>query len=282
MDTLRRGLDFVGGQEPLSSLVLVGLLIHFGARVVRHDESARRLGQLAAALTLALVLVADLAEGTSPLHVAGRGLILSGLVLGVSWLVLPAARGVSRRTVDPLVRAFRTAGERARERRAARREEVHRVEARSRETEAWERAAPEREREQEEAAARRDEELRARKRRDDARFQCLLYHSRHAEALAAKVSRKTLDAFLARYLSDEVDPEIVEQRAAQLCENLRECLHGSRAGGTAFATLDDLADHFRRQRDQVAALPFPDDARESLLTTIARAEEAAIQEFFQS
>ncbi|MEX1096267.1 MAG: hypothetical protein WED34_09475 [Planctomycetales bacterium] len=282
MATLHDWLTLAEEQDFLSSLFVAGLVVYVAQHAVRHDPAARRAGQLVAGLVLAIVVVGALARGIELGAVAGRALILCGLTLGLSWLLIPFLRAVHSRTTGVCLKSLRTAGETYRQRRTDARRRAAADRARREQATAWEQAAPERERQQQESEVLHAREQQAQQSRNDSRFRCLLFFDQHADGLAGKLSRAALDAYLATYLSDAESPECVQQRAELLCRSLGECLQSSAAANGAFGSLQELADHFGRQRDEVATTPFSADVRDTLLSTIARAQEAALREFFQS
>lgn len=163
----------------------------------------------------------------------------------------------------------------------SRQQQEHR---RVQEQEDWNRSAPDRERAQRETEDRRTREQQQatsdRHRRENARLRCLMLYDRHATELATRFSRERLETYFATYLTDQHLPEAVEERG-KLLERLIEDAAGGNVSKNAPQTLDEIAGYFRKRRDEIQALPFDVDVKDTFLSLLNTQEEDAIRRFFQ-
>ncbi len=151
-------------------------------------------------------------DGEHLFSIALRSLIVFGLVVGLSWLVLPLVVG-----------AATTIWRRMREASAAADEEYQRIqqqwEAEDRqrkEAEEWARSAPAREKAQEEAEAKAKEDAAIRKRKEDARAACIFLYEQQAHLVGPRLAKESFEEMLKQFLGDHQPVEEVERRAIQL------------------------------------------------------------------
>jgi hypothetical protein len=273
-------------------VMLIALLIWLGSFAVHNSPKMQWFGVRVAFGCAFLTAVADLLKSgpTSAgevLRIVIRGLAAGGLVLGASWISLPVLTFAYRflqASFDFALSPFRRARSAWKARRLA-------IETRRQQRlahENWERCRPERERQAREQVARagREAEVKRvaesqaaadRKRRENAQLSCLWAFDRYSTGRGERIPRGRVQAYFDQYMSNAHSAEEVEERASQLKEILEE------AGGTpgkksAFSSLDDLAVHFQKKRLEIDALPYDEDTKETLLTSINAQEEVAIRE----
>jgi hypothetical protein len=248
-------LDLLNPDDLCAAGLLVGVLAYIGSRMVADRPRARRWGSSLGALAVLAVCVYGYVRCPSRdshdlLWLALRGLFAGGLVLGASWMALPAVVGVYQATLgsvfEGIGRSLRAARARAAERRARRQEE----ERRRRADEEYRRGAPERERAAREAAA-------AQKRRADARAACEVLYNLHAPEIAVRFSRDLFNDFVTRHLGDNQSPEYVEERARQLQEIIR--CHVERIEPPKKQwTVEELAAWYKTMRETIERQPIDD------------------------
>lgn len=282
--------DFLHHEINAALIALMLFLLFCGSKFVEQDMEAKLAGRRVALGTL-FVTIAALwcewwpADAEEILAVLIRAAILSGLVLGASWSVLPVLRGlgftfVQRpwrsiwRRVDDWKNRRLQAEQRAADDRRWRHEQAER-----------ERTAPERERAriESEARARRQAEAQAAaaKRREDARMRCELTYHQYARQLGTSFSRKRFDQFLERYMNDQLPPDFVEQREQLLKEMLIESLGTAHKSVPKFTTMTELAAYFDARRHEVEQLPHDEDVKDSYRTQLNKQEDEALRRFLK-
>ncbi len=251
------------------SLVFFSLVAIFvGDRMINSQSTLRVWGLRTAALAFVGFAVSHLAQVGSPsaedLAMAAIVGLLGGLVaLGPAWIILSIlgfAGGYYRRasaSADSVAHRRQL----DREKRAAeKKNQQDQIE--------WERRAPERERANQEARQLREAENRkkgeAQKRRSDARADCEMLFQLYAVDISNRFSRESLDEWIKKYMGDDQSPDDVEQRAEQLRKMIIH--HREQVRPTPkFATLQELANWFQSQKEQIDQLPV-DDRLKRMLT----------------
>jgi hypothetical protein len=274
---------------------LIWLLLQLGRFAVADAPRLQLIGfRIAAGVALLYVITDLIAVGLqSPadaLRILIRGLAAGGLVLGPCWVALAVIDIVWQQLSGfrSRIRAQLASQRQARQRR---RQEILDRERQRLAAIEWERTRPERERAAREAAERARQEATAlslaaarqaaeRKRRDEARFNVLVVYDKRAAGYGERIPRTRLLGYLDRYLGDDVPLEVIEERAKQLTQLLQETSRGGRTA-SPFQGLDDIAAQFQKRREQIMALPYDDETRETLLFSLNAQEEAAIREFLR-
>lgn len=211
-----------------------------------------------------------------------RGLIAAGYALVVCWIILPVLatiRDFLAHSVSGASRFNRPNPSYHRE--PERRPEVRPVVATPPMSES-QRAA---EAARIEAENRRTEELNqqrlvASKRREEARLRMELLYERHARELSAIFPRERFDAFIKKYLNDEVGVDSVEEREKLLRETINDAL--GTTSDIKFGSIQELAAYFQQRREEIQAMPFSDDVRDAYLVQLNKQEDAALRKFLRT
>ena len=247
-------LDLIESGDLFSLVILMILLCGIGARMIESEPKLKRWGtRLAAAALVAYCIYAGSSLGMYEpgplLGILIRGLFAAGLTLGASWIILTVygfLKGASdRASAQARIRA--DARQREREQKQAEAE-------RQRQQREWELAAPERERQQQSEEMRRKEaeqqERTEQEQRDDIRYSCELFFNLNAIKITDRFTRDDLEKFFTQYMNDEQSPEVVQRRANQLLETIRQHVDAVNPPEN-FATLEDLATWYTTQRQQI-------------------------------
>ncbi|TXT36026.1 MAG: hypothetical protein FD138_1132 [Planctomycetota bacterium] len=223
--------------------VVLLILIVCGGCVVERHPRCRAIGKKLAVWTFLLsflyfVFAPNSGDAPSPnLISAGiASLILAGMVLGVSWLVLPPLSFVYDSTLGGVFRSLKRLASASRERRQERRR-----------IRQWERDRPERERE----SANR---LNAQKRRDDAKAACDALFALAAPEIGTRFSKQDYIEFVSKYMADTAPPEVVEERAEQLKAIIRQ--HQERVEPSrSQKSLQELSAWFEERLGEIQSVP---------------------------
>lgn len=215
------GFNILSDPLDIDIFALAAILYFLGAWLVKGNAKLELAGKRIA-LAAFFLFVALVASEMKPTEVGDwvavliRSLVLSGIVLGAGWTVLPLLSFGYANTFGAAfqrMRSWTQAAKRHAEARSADRER------RSRDAE-WERDRPRREREAHEAALRAEAEARAKgaaqKRREDARSECDALYALAAPEINGRFNKQEFSEFVSKYMTDAVAPEVVEERAEQL------------------------------------------------------------------
>lgn len=245
--------------------LLVLALIYIGNRVSAGQFRLRGLCLSMSAILFVAFAVVHLtyhsAYFDSLSDLTFRGLLASGFILGISWIVLPPLAALYRSASDWTRNWLHQARYRREERRRARELEVDRRRREQLEPE----AARERERlrcQAEEQARRRAAEQ---KRREEARARCDVLFALHGPDLRERFTKEMYEDFVARHLGDSRTPEYVEQRAKELCDLLQkhlEMAHGKKRN------LAELAAWFLEEKKQIDQTALSEDDKELLISQL--------------
>jgi len=242
-------LSGLGEVDACSAFFLLLVLYVVGETVVGGDHVARARGFYCAG-------IAFLAYGAYGLHTHGihyagdafvlalRSAIVAGMVLCISWIVLPL--------ISPLLRATTAPArwwQHARDARHAR-ERAHAAQEQA--------ASNARYRRHEEADARD-----ARRRRIDARANAELSFSVFAPKVADRFTREHLSQYLRTYMGDDQPPDDVERRGEQLIRTLQQHVDEAEPPEEK-RSLEDLAHWLADQRERIAELPLEDRMKRTL------------------
>jgi len=113
------------------------------------------------------------------------------------------------------------------------------------------------------------------------RLRCELLYRSHALQLRETLPEEQFQKLLDAYLPESADPAVVDRRAAMIRQTIQECVAAS-GKRPKFATLEEIAATFDARRKEVAALPYDEEVKESLVAALHQQEEATIREFLQS
>ena len=268
-------LTMIDQSDAASLLVLIGLLAFVGSKMAEHDATLRQWGRRIAAgafvaygvLGVAFLPAADVQDW---LHVAFRGLLAAGLALGLAWVLLPVG-AFTVRSFGSFPRSLfgrKTVAKTSHDTEEHRQQEAMREQAEDR-----------RAHEQHEAARRAVDS----RRRDDARMRCLMFYDRHGDVLAERFPRERLQEYFAQYMPDTSPAEIVEERAQTLITLLEQSIeHANSRQTKRFKSLEELADFFQGQREELSRLSYSNEIKDSLITNINSQENEAVRRFLSS
>lgn len=155
-----------------------------------------------------------------------RGLLAAGLMLGVSWILLPVVAFAYKHGVQiprERLRTWKEAADRSRQERNAAADKERR---RQMEEDERRRNTPHREQAAREAEVRAKMEGEAQRRRDRARARCELLYSEHAKVIGEAFRKEMFDDFIAKYMNDHRSPEEVEEWGEQLHGSLTRVIEG--------------------------------------------------------
>lgn len=220
------------------------------------------------------------ASAEALLGIGVRALLAAGLVLGLSWIILPLAAFVYAHTLGAGWRRLRawisSMQEEASQRRASRAQERRRQQ----EQQEFERQAPQRERAQREMQERQEAEVQAQRRRDMARANCELLFDLLGPEIGKRFTRKMLDAFLEKHLADKHPPEYVEHWAQQLQATLRQ--HADKVqAAPKFHSLEEIVHWFQEQKQEIEKQPLDDKAKRTLLVKLRAKFQELIDQFLE-
>lgn len=258
--------------EPCATVILVLLLCLCGGQVCRGRERARawgmRLGVGAFLAYGALLVWHERPNGSGEcLFVAIRSLIVSVLVVGLSWIMLPAAGFVVHHGVIRPWRGFWGACQclwRPLTRWRERRQEKQRKTDYDRKLREW-RAEEERNRPAVEAQER--DKMKMQRLREDARARVELAYSLLAPEIGQRFPRELFTDFCKRYLGDDRHPEDVEHRAQELLELIQG--HAGRVTRPSEKkTLSQLMQEFETQQREIEASNLDTRMKQTLLLSL--------------
>lgn len=135
-------------------------------------------------------------------------------------------------------------GVQVRRRRGAAAADRARIEAEER------RSRPERERAEREAAERKRRDEADRRRREDAREACELLYAQHAPEVGSRLPQATFEEFVKKLLRDDLPPDLVERKAAEVQSLIRSHIDQAR-GGKKPETVGQVQAWFAEQKQQL-------------------------------
>lgn len=278
-------LKVIESGDVCSLIFLIGLLSGVGWKLVECHDHLRRCGwSLATGAFVVYCLVRGIdwqpmtAEGW--LCIVWRGLLAGALVLGVSWIALRCLAFAYQLSVGNPFDALRSFVAERQRRRHARRQQRRVEYDRRRQQQAHDAQAEAEDRRRQQHAEREEARQRQLARCQELRLECELLYSRHAQELALHLPPERFEALLDCYFSGLSDPAMVRKRARMIKQMLTDCAAASSSVAN-FESLQALAEHFQRLRQEIEALPYDDDTQQSLLGALASQEDNAIEEFLK-
>ncbi|QDT91459.1 hypothetical protein Pan161_31170 [Gimesia algae] len=279
-------MELIEQGETLPLIFIVAVLYYVGQVAIAHNLQLKKWGFRLSLLTLTAYVLFEASwngiyDTTTLLAIVLRGLILAGMALGMSWIAL-SALDLLFAPLGRLNRSWQTAVTRWQYNRGQKQREREEKERRRQEQDEWERTAPERERQQQEQqqaeAQRNAEQLQ----REEIRLSCQLLYDQHAPALLTRFPRERLAEYFEQYLSDGFPIEIVEQRGKLLEEMIASSLEQTTGNKQKFASLNEIAEYFQEQKQEIDSLNYDDQTRQSFLSSLNLQEDRAIREFLSS
>lgn len=244
--------------DPLDggAFVLLILLYLLGARLVQASPQFQKLGKQVAfgSFLLFVVIAADKWNPGTAWDWAAivfRSLVFAGIVLGITWTLLPALGFAYMHTFGACFRSMKDFSETLSQRQSEARREYER---RMREAQ-WERSRPQREREAQERAIRLAAESQKRaaaeKRRNDVRAECDALYALAAPEIGSRFSKQDFMEFVSKHMADSAAPEVVEERGEQLKGIIRH--HWERIEPPR-QNLKELSDWFEQRMSELQSV----------------------------
>lgn len=252
--------------------LLVVILLLLGRRMIRDEPGLETWGKrLATAAFVAFLLVeagtTSRLTATVLLGFTLRGLLVAGLLMGVSWIALAIAVFVWRVVIGVPLAKIRTWLNGWRQWRKGRAEGRRRKEEQRRWQEEYDRAAPDREKAKRMAEAQANDRAVAQQRRAAARLRCENFYTLHGPELRARFSPAQFADYGQRHLGDDHAPEVVEHRAVELLTLMQE--HLTIVGApTRKKSLADIAAWFLEEKTKIDALPLNVEDKEQMIADL--------------
>lgn len=265
-------LNLLDDSDFLSLGALIGVLCFVGGKMVTPPSRVHAWGlRLAAAAFVAYGIHGYVSlkpdDANTLLSIAFRGLFAAGLVLGISWIVLPILAFVYDNTLGLVMKKLRdfffTIRRKAAERRSRREEDKRRRQAER----VYAQQAPERERARLEAQAQAKRDAEDRRRRADARTDCELMYARLAPDLGDRFTKEMFDDFVKRHLDNDHPADYVEGRAQQLQALLQQ--HYEKVHPPPkFKNMVEIAAWYEQMQQQIKAQSVDDRAKRAQLAQL--------------
>ncbi len=122
--------------------------------------------------------------------------------------------------------------------------------------------------------------LAERKRREEALLRVELLYERRARELSTVFPRDRFDAFVKKYMNDEVSVEWVEEREKLLQETIADAV--GTMNDIKFDSLQSLATYFDQRREEIRAMSVSDDVRDAYEVQLNKQEDAALRKFLRT
>ena len=278
MDALFYETDFCTLLLPTCVMVYVGQLC------VKNSPQAETWGKRIASFAFLLILGMELLEGgfSDPMTIAGTtfsALMFAGMVLGLSWTLLPLPLYLFQKTIGGGFDCFTQWQRKRKQQRDVKREEKERLKQERIKDEEWKRNAPERERQQQEREQIASNKANDQRRREEVRLRCQLLYDQHALELRESFPLQRLESYFSQYLSDQHSAEMVEQRGVLLQEMIGQSLGTDLSGQSEFNSIQEIAIYFREQRTEVESLEYDIITRQAIQAAISTQEDELIRTF---
>ncbi len=273
---------FLEPQLDLLIILLAMILFMLGSAAIggRQDLMllSRKLGWVHGGATLGLLVYREQpAETDELLRILLRSLLAAWLGLGSWRIVLPVLAGLYDRTIGISARKLNQTVRRSLTKLKPKPQIIATVpQPVQPETDTERQAREQRKRESElQARILREAEADARRRREESRLRCDLLYERHARQLSGSFRRERFEQFIDRYMNDQTDPDLVEQREKLLKEMIVDSL-GS-ANTAKFASITELATYFDARRQEIDNLPHPAEVKEAYQIQLNKQEDEALR-----
>lgn len=273
-------LMYIFDQGDPCALGLVVIIVLLIGHHVAGEAELRWSGRLAVAAFVAYWVSRFAASSSRQAEdlftITVRATLAAGFALGVGWLILPLGTSAVRY-------GFMVPLRRSREEKEA----AHRRQA---EQDQWRVQQEHQRREQErqdserrQASERTLTEAQARQLRENARFECENLYRLLAHDLQDRFPPELFDAYLTKYLSDDLPVDLIEQRVREFQQFLQQ--HLEKVRPSAGRGVDALALWYQRQRDDILGSTLDDDRKDELLAELedqyAELLKRSIKEFKQ-
>lgn len=143
--------------------------------------------------------------------------------------------------------------------------------------------AERRERERQAEQLEHQEKMNAAKRqRANIRYDLELLYDRYRAELADKISSDRFEAYFKTHLTENLSPEVYEQRAEKLKSMIRDRLNiRSKPSKPEFESLDEVIEHYRDRKQRLAYLGLDEDELETLRLTLDDMQDRDLREFLE-
>ena len=290
-------LELIRHGEFWELLISTLLMLFVGQHLIGNHLHLQKIAFTGGVTAFFAVIVAEFAETGFPLSGSLRGLLIHALLGGMfsfslGTLVIPVAGICWGHSGGAVLRAYRQSQERRTRAAAARRQE-RQLQEETLHQQSRQAVIDERRRQQEAEAAEQqlieqDQHRNDDRRRQIARFECqLLFDQHHAESLDL-FPENFLEGHFQRYMSDDVPPELVEQRGQALQAMLQERLRRSGSTETRqFESIAEIISWFDQKREEIRSSfagstdPATNHIVETLITQLLRQQDQAIKEFLK-
>jgi hypothetical protein len=118
-----------------------------------------------------------------------------------------------------------------------------------------------------------------RQRREDARLRCELFYERYARQLAGAFDRERFEAFVERYMGENVAPDLIEHREQLLKDMIIDSL--GKSPTPKFASMTELAAFFAARRQEIEELPHDEDAKDAYRIQLNKQEDEALRKLLK-
>ncbi len=122
--------------------------------------------------------------------------------------------------------------------------------------------------------------LAERKRREESLLRVELLYERRARELSSIFPRERFDAFVKKYMNDEMSVEWIEEREKLLQDTIADAVGAMT--DIKFDSLQALADYFEQRRAEIKAMSIADDVRDSYIVQLNKQEDAALRKFLRT
>ena len=277
-------IQLIESSNPLTLIFVIWILAHVGHRIVQEEPRWHKWGlQLSALAFVAFGLYQVIHDPPSAaddlLPMLLQSLAFGGLVLGVSWILLPVVGVLIDRTIVVVVRRLRSsiAAETRRRQELRMQSQTHR----EREDAAREyaRSAPERQRQLILAEVERQRAADEQNRRDKARADCLRLFLLLARDVKSRFTRKMFDEYASGYLSDNRPADDVEGHAEKL-KLLMQQHYDKIEPPKKFRSLQDVACWFQSEKKNLEAIE-DEKMRRSLIAKLNQRYAELTTQFFE-
>lgn len=277
-------LNMIEDGDLCSSLFLLLVLYWIGGHVVNSRPELARWGWRGAVgvlVTYVAFRVFTDAPTTSDemLWILLRGLLAAAFMTALTWILLPVCIAMWSATGGRFLAAARDSSRAAQKRVHEQQVAEQRRQEQLARTREFERSAPERERQQREAEARarveRDAAETASQRRENARSRVELFFSVNAPEVRNRFTREMLDDYLKRYMGDEKQPEVVEERAEALIGIIRQHLDKV-VSPIRRMSFDEILAVFENRKLKIQESSLDPRDKEKLLIQLEDEREAAV------
>ena len=265
-------------------LIAASTMLYIGQFCVKSSSTADTWGKRIASVIFLFLLGSELLTGefSDPMSIAGMAvstLLKAGMVLGLSWMILPVPLFLYEQTVWEGWGYLDRKRQEYQRQEKQQQEEQERLEQQRLRDDEWKQNAPIRERQQQEKEQRRLKQIKEQHLREEVRLRCQLLYDYHAHEVQEKLSPERLEDYFCQYLSDDYPAEMVEQRGELLKEMIEQSLEPDTSDQLEFNSIQEIAFYFKKQREEIEQLEYDDITRQTIQAALSTHEDSLIQAF---